>query len=911
MKKIILAIAVLSSFLFAQRERHLTNIKQLTFGGSNAEAYFSGDGKQLIFQATVEPYKCDQIFTMNIDGSDKKLVSTGEGRTTCAYFFPDGKKILYASTHDDDDECPPEPDRSKGYVWGVFNAYDIYVANTDGSKPKVLAASNGYDAEATISPDGKQIVFTSSRDGDLELYVMNADGSNVRRLTHDKGYDGGAFFSPDGKSIVYRAHHPADSASIAEYENLLKQELVKPTLMNLFVINTDGTGKRQLTNNGSANFAPYFTPDGKRIIFSSNLHNPKGFDFDLFLIDVDGRNLERVTYTNGFDGFPMFSPDGRQLVFASGRNAKSRREFNIFVADWVEDSTEYYLKQHASYLASEELEGRKPGFQGNIAAAKYIAEQFKNIGLEPLGDNGTYFQNFEVVTELQLGQKNELVLQQNKKKTSYTADRDFRPLGFSSDTTVSAGLVFAGYGISAADLKYDDYENVNVAGKIVVVLRGSPEGDSPHSQFGKFTALRYKAMNARQKGAVGLIVVSSTSEDSADNLVKLKYDNSFSTSGIVTVHATRSVVNSWLKGNKTNVDTLAAQIQRTMKPKSFEIKKHTVTLSAEVLKIKKPTQNVVGILRSTNAVPNEHMIIGAHFDHLGYGGEGSGSLTPSKNEIHNGADDNASGTSAMIEMARHLNDYKNVLKRDIIFMGFSGEEMGLLGSAHYTKSPILPLEQTVTMINLDMVGRLKDNKLTIQGTGTSTNWETMLNSLNTDSLFTLSLVKDGFGPSDHASFYSKNIPVIFFFTGVHEDYHKPSDDFDKLNYNGMEKIVRFAVNVALSVDTLSVRPDFQKTVQPVMASGSGRGFKVTLGTVPDYSEGVVGFKISDVRENGPAQKAGLKGGDIIIKLGTYEIKSIYDFMYSLEGFKPGDETDIVFKRGTETMTAKVTFDKRN
>ncbi|MHB1049741.1 MAG: M28 family peptidase, partial [Bacteroidota bacterium] len=789
-----------------------------------------------------------------------------------------------------------------------FNAYDIYIANADGSRAKVLTASDGYDAEATISPDGKEIVFTSTRDGDLDLYIMNADGTNIRRLTNDKGYDGGAFFSPDGKQIVYRAHHPTEPDAIKEYESLLQQELVKPSKMEIFIINTDGTGKRQITHNGAANFAPYFTPDGSQIIFSSNLHDPEKFDFELFLIGVDGKDLERVTYSPGFDGFPMFSPDGKKLVFVSGRNATARREFNIFITDWVKDSTITYLQHHERVLASDSLEGRKPGYPGNDAAAHYIADQFQSIGLSPLGDNGTFFQNFEVVTELQLGQHNALSVKEKKKTTRYAVNKDFVPLGFTSDTAITGRIVFGGYGISAKELDYDDYGSADIKGKIAVILRGTPDGDTPHSKFGNFAALRYKAMNARQKGAIGLIVVSTTEEDSADQLIKMKYDNSFSTSGIPTIHAQRSIVDRWLQSKKLSVDTAAARIQRAMKPLSTEIKNLTVSLSTEVVKIKKPTRNVVGVLKSSRAVSDEHIVVGAHFDHLGYGGDGSGSLEPSKREIHNGADDNASGTSVMIEMARHLSEYRNTLTRDIVFIGFSGEEMGLLGSAHYTKSPSLPLEQAITMVNLDMVGRLKDNKLTVQGTGTSSHWESLLTSLNKDSVFNLAMVKDGFGPSDHASFYTKNIPVLFFFTGVHEDYHKPSDDYDKLNYEGMRSIVRYAVRTVLAVDTFATRPDYIKTQQQM--AQSGRGFKVTLGTVPDYSEGVVGFKISDVRENGPAHKAGLKGGDVIIKLGTYDIKSIYDFMYSLAAFKPGEEAEIVFTRGTETMKSKVIFDKR-
>jgi len=339
MKSIFLLTLVFTALLLSQTEKHLSNIKQITFGGSNAEAYFSSNGKQLIMQATRDSFRCDQIYTLNVDGSDLAMVSTGKGRTTCGYFYPDGKKILYASTHGAGNECPPSPDRSKGYVWGVFNSYDIYTANTDGTNMEVLTSSAGYDAEATISPDGKYVVFTSSRDGDLELYIMDADGSNVRRLTFDKGYDGGAFFSPDGKKLVYRAHHPTDSLDVREGEELLKQELVKPTKMEIYTINVDGTGKRQITDNGSANFAPFFTPDGKKIIFASNIHDPKGYDFDLFLIDTEGKNLEQITFSKGFDAFPMFSPDGKKLVFVSSRNAKTRHEFNIFIADWIYEVT--------------------------------------------------------------------------------------------------------------------------------------------------------------------------------------------------------------------------------------------------------------------------------------------------------------------------------------------------------------------------------------------------------------------------------------------------------------------------------------------------------------------------------------------------------------------------------------------
>ncbi|CUT03759.1 TolB family protein [Candidatus Chrysopegis kryptomonas] len=316
-------------------EKHLKNIRQLTFGGENAEAYFSFDETKLIFQSTRDSFECDQIFIMNIDGSNLRLVSTGKGKTTCAYFLPGDTEIIYSSTHHISEKCPPKPDYSKGYVWALDN-YDIFKAKADGSNLRQLTNTPGYDAEATVSPKGDKIVFTSMRDGDLEIYTMDLDGKNVKRLTFEKGYDGGAFFSWDGKKICYRAYHPKDSSEIAEYEQLLKEGYIKPMKLQIFVMDADGKNKRQITNNNAANFAPFFHPDGKRIIFSSNMHDPKGRDFDLYIVNIETGEIERITYTPDFDGFPMFTHDGKKLVWASNRNSKKRGETNIFIADWVD-----------------------------------------------------------------------------------------------------------------------------------------------------------------------------------------------------------------------------------------------------------------------------------------------------------------------------------------------------------------------------------------------------------------------------------------------------------------------------------------------------------------------------------------------------------------------------------------------
>jgi Tol biopolymer transport system component len=315
-------------------ETHFASLRQLTFGGENAEGYFSFGEKSLVFQSTREPFRCDQIFTLDLATLSTRLVSPGTGRTTCAYYLPGDTTAIFASTHGAGPECPPPPDYSQGYVWAISPGYDLYRARIDGSHLVPLAQAPGYDAEATVSPLGDRIVFTSIRNGDLDLYTMNLDGSDLRQLTSDVGYDGGAFFSWDGKKIVYRAWHEKDSAAAAAYRTLLAEGLVRPSRMELFVMDADGSGKRQITRNGAANFAPFFHPDNRRIIFASNMQDPRGRNFDLYIINIDGSGLERITTNETFDGFPMFTRDGKHLVFASNRNAKVRGETNLFLAEW-------------------------------------------------------------------------------------------------------------------------------------------------------------------------------------------------------------------------------------------------------------------------------------------------------------------------------------------------------------------------------------------------------------------------------------------------------------------------------------------------------------------------------------------------------------------------------------------------
>ena len=318
-------------------EVHLRNIRQITVGGENAEAYWAFDGSMLIYQGNKpDGPGCDQIFLLDPRTAVSTRLSNGTGRTTCSYFYPSGQQVLYSSTHHHDPACPPNPDFSLGYVWAIYPTYDIFVGNADGSNLRQLTDVDGYDAEATFSPVGDRIVFTSVRDGDLELYSMAPDGSDVRRLTNRPGYDGGAFYSPDGSQIIWRAHYPAPGPELDDYNRLLQQGLIRPGELEIMVMNADGSNQRQVTSIGGANFAPYWHPSGDRIVFSSNHHDPSGRDFDVYMVNLDGTGLTRITEAEGFDGFPVFSPDGRYLVFASNRNNGGTSDTNVFIAEWVE-----------------------------------------------------------------------------------------------------------------------------------------------------------------------------------------------------------------------------------------------------------------------------------------------------------------------------------------------------------------------------------------------------------------------------------------------------------------------------------------------------------------------------------------------------------------------------------------------
>ncbi len=567
------------------------------------------------------------------------------------------------------------------------------------------------------------------------------------------------------------------------------------------------------------------------------------------------------------------------------------------------------LKAHISYLASDSLEGRFTGSKGADLASEYIAQIFSEINLKPLFDN-SYFQNFPFVSGLKLSENNYAKIHTNDKDYSLKINEEFSPTPFTGNAFFKGQIVFAGYGISEPKLNYDDYKDIDVKGKAVLILRYNPEGDNPHSDFEQYSAYRYKAKTAKEKGASAVIFVTGFyPKDDVDKLMELRYDGAAGIDSLPIIQIKRNIAAELFESNKLNLSEIQKQINENKKPNSFLLQNIQFEINTAVEQIIEYGKNVAGYIEGNDSnLKNEYIVLGAHYDHLGYGQVGS-LYRGSEKKIHNGADDNASGTSGVIELAENFSSIKNNLKRSIIFICFAGEEEGLLGSSYFVNHSPIELEKIVSMINMDMIGRLTDeNKLIVYGTGTSSNWKDYLNQANNNYSFKLTFNDEGYGPSDHSSFYSAKIPVLFFFTGTHTDYHRPSDDIDKINFKGEEKLLKFVEDVLYVIDTLSKRPDYIDV--PRKQSEGRMRFRVYVGTIPDYSSQVEGLKITGVSNDSPAQKAGLQAGDIIIKFGEKKISNIYDYTYALGDYSPGDIVEIVVIRQGEKLKLNIELGAR-
>jgi aminopeptidase YwaD len=566
------------------------------------------------------------------------------------------------------------------------------------------------------------------------------------------------------------------------------------------------------------------------------------------------------------------------------------------------DITAQEVQYHINFLASDDLKGRLSGSKEIYKAAQYIKEEFESYNLKPLfGDS--YFQEYNFISDVKLTKNNSLTFIINGDKQELKLYKEFIPTTFSGKNSLSAELVFAGYGISAPKLDYDDYANIDVNGKVVIVMRSTPEYDKPRSDFDKFSSLRIKANLAKEKGALGIIFVNGYLPiDTADNLVKFKYDRAAGEKDFPVVQVKRSIIDQLFAEQKIDFAEYQAKMKESKKPASFTMKDAEVDIATEIEEIKSLDRNVAGYIEGTDPIlKNEYIVIGAHYDHLGMGVEGS-LYKGTDPQVHHGADDNASGTAGVMELAEKFASIKGNLKRSMIFITFSGEELGLIGSNYFVNNLPIPAEKIDAMINLDMIGRLKDAALTVYGTGTSSNWKEILNKKN-KYRFHLAFNDEGFGPSDHASFYGKGIPVLFFFTGVHAEYHRPSDEAKLINSMGEDTVLHYVFDVAEVIDTTAGKPDYIK----IASKGTSGDWKVYAGTVPDMSNTSEGFRLSGVSPGGPAEKAGLKGGDIMLKFGDKEINNIYDYVYALQDHVPGDVVIVIVKRGEQKLSLTLTL----
>ena len=945
----------------------LSRVRQLTLEGRRSgEGYFSPDGKNIIFQSEREPGNpFYQIYTMSLESGDVRRVSPGFGKTTCSFFRPGTDEVLFATSHLDKEARAKQKTeldfrasgKSRRYSWDYDVHMDIFSAKRDGSNLKRLTSAMGYDAEGGYSPDGKKVVFCSIRDAYgkailtdkekarlkmdasyfAELYIMNADGSNQKRLTFLPGYDGGPFFSPDGKRIIWR--HFTEKGDTAD----------------IFTMKTDGTDIKRLTEFGAMSWAPYFHPSGEYVVFASN---KLGFsNFELYIVDAEGtREPVRVTHTDGFDGLPVFSPDGKKLMWTSNRTENEKSQ--LFIGKWqhtaalvaldkakrsvvkplplpeaqkklavakkLESSiSQADIRAQIEIVASDEFEGRDTASNGIEKARNYIIGRLKAIGLEPADKGGTYKHPVSIKFGVDvIKDKNKLVIiGKDGKETKFEFGKDFSPTSFSANNTLESEVVFAGYGLSVAGkpgVGYNSYADLNATGKMVLVLRYVPEQvkGERRQKLMRSAALVRKATVARSHGAKGVIIIAGPNSQNANKLISVNYVRGASSTGVIALSGSHKLANALLaaagKGDLKKIQD-ALDKEDPHAPMGFALPGVKIRVTTAVKKVTRPGYNIIAILPPGVKTDNlEYVMIGAHYDHLGYN---DGTLNPkggNPGRIHNGADDNGSGTVTLLELAAWLAEqrrkYPHKFRRGIIFCWWTGEEIGLLGSAQYAKNPLIPFSQVTSYINLDMVGRMKDNKLIIQGMGTSSVWKKLIEKRNVAGGFSLKLQDDPYQPTDITSIYPKGVPSICLFTGLHKDYHKPTDDPDTLNYEGMERLGIFTGHLLMDLAGDMERPDYLKVKRGARRpSGPMRAY---TGVIPDYGAEVEGLRISDVRADGPADKAGIKGGDIVIEFDGKEIKNIYDYTAALNGIKIGKPTKVVVMREKKKVELKITPEAR-
>ena len=579
------------------------------------------------------------------------------------------------------------------------------------------------------------------------------------------------------------------------------------------------------------------------------------------------------------------------------------KNFDTFRSGPSPSITENDIMDHIRYLSHKDRVGRYPGTRGSKDVISYLIRQFKSFGVKPGGENGSFVQPFNITDGIELGKNNSMIIDGD----SLVTEQDYIPLWFSGNETVSSSAVFTGYGfsINEKELKWNDYSGLDVAGKWVIVMRHSPERNNQHSLYTPHSGLHKKMLVARDKGAIGIIYVSQIEDD---DLYPLKYRTGFSNAGIPAIHISNEMADKLFKSVGRTRKNIQNKMNKSLKTVSFKLPV-TINASVELNPIQTRGANVVGLIQSGNRkYRNEYVVVGAHFDHLGMGGAGTGSRKPDTTGIHSGADDNASGTSGLLEIAHKLVSQKSRLKRSIILIGFDAEEKGLLGAKYFVENPLIDLQNIVTMINLDMIGRMKDSSITVGGVGTSPIFEPLLKRESIGRNFTINMTNPGYGPSDHAAFYTKDIPVLFFFTGFHSEYHTPDDSWKLINLKGEKDILDLVYDITFHLSRLSERPAFTEAGPKVGRMQRNTKFKVTFGIVPSYGSTKKGLEVDGIsKADGPAAKAGILKGDVIKTIDGKPINDIYEFMDRLAELQPGMTITVLIDRNGAELELPVTF----
>ncbi len=956
----------------------LSGTRQLTFVGKRAgEGYFNADGTKLVFQSEREegnPFF--QIYLMDLETGDTERISPGHGKTTCAWIHPSGEKVMFASTQDDTEARSDQEaelalraeGKQRRYSWDYDEDFEIYEYDLKTKSYRNLTGTRGYDAEGCYSPDGEWIVFASNRQGYadtaqlseedrswfklnpsflMDLYLAKADGTDLRQLTAAPGYDGGPFFNADGTQICWRRFNR------------------KGERAEIFTMDLESGQEQQLTHLGAMSWAPYFHPSGEYLVFATNLN---GFaNFEIYMVDAAGeKEPVRVTWTDGFDGLPAFSPDGNRLAWTSKRSSNATSQ--LFLASWnheaalqalakapaktmapdsdlthnevkhpgIREATpkvaQADLKAHLEYLASDTLQGRLTGSEGERLATAYAADAFAHWGLKPWSKD--YFQEFEFTAGVDLGPKNELTITLGDEELDLEVGKDWLPLSYSQLGAIDAReIVFAGYGIDipegrlpadpATSMTYTSYYHTDVRDKWVMMLRFIPEDleGEKRQAFRRFASLRYKAMNARQKGAKGVIFVTGPKSTVKQELVPLSFDASLADSGIAAISITTELAKQLIAQAEEDLTELQTMLDKGEMMVGLKIPNTSLDAQIDIKQEKAVGRNVIGILeaRDPEAQKRPAVILGAHIDHLGNKpSPASLALGEDRNEVHYGADDNASGTAALLEIAHYLADQqaqgKLTLERNIWFAAWSGEELGLLGASHFVRHMAEERYQDADAklgdvfaanLNMDMIGRL-DKALVLQGIGSSSIWLGEIERRNAPVGLPITTQKDTYVATDAMAFYLREVPILNAFTGAHEDYHRPSDTVDKINLEGTEKVTRFMALVARGLATNAEDPDYIRVTRPEN-QGRRANLRAYLGTIPDYAQGdIAGVKLSGVSGGGPADQAGIQAGDIVIELAGKEVTNIYDYTYALEALKVGEAVEVVVQRKGKAVKLQIT-----